>query len=329
MEIRYTNSNKNIDFSQVCKVLTEAVPARNGYDAKLVEELFNNSSYAVYALDGDNIVGVARVLSDDYEWTLLSDLAVLSEYSKKGIGKGLLENVLNRYKGHEIFAYSYYNALGFFENAGFKRSKNAFTFSGIEDEALDPNLPLAEFYLPLGYKYETEFYEYKGNFPKGRKSEYSYTDLDITYTESIEGVLFEDVNSLLEKSFGGHERDLNVTKGAFLNSQYFEFAFDKDKLIGCARAVSDKSKQGFILNVAVDPDYQGIHLGYNVVAKLSAQMKGQNIFLNTHPGGVGFYNRKGFRRNKTALMYQAHPDMPQEISIGFALPGGYRFADEY
>ena len=57
-------------------------------------------------------------------------------------------------------------------------------------------------------------------------------------------------------------------------------------------------------------------------------MKGQNIFLNTHPGGVGFYNREGFLRNKTAMLYPAHPDMPEEVAKGFVLPRGYRFADE-
>lgn len=61
--------------------------------------------------------------------------------------------------------------------------------------------------------------------------------------------------------------------------------------------------------------------------KLSRQMKDQNIFLNTHPGGVGFYNQKGFRRNKTALLLPAH-EMPDEIKKGFCLPRGYRFSDE-
>ena len=43
--------------------------------------------------------------------------------------------------------------------------------------------------------------------------------------------------------------------------------------------------------------------------------------------GVGFYNQKGFRRNKTALLLQAH-EMPDEIKKGFCLPRGYRFSDE-
>lgn len=328
MEITYINSNDNIDFSQVRNLLAKEIPARNNWNEEKVKSAFLNSSFVVYAFDGEVIVGAARVLSDDYEWTLLSDLAVLDEYHNKGIGKSLLENVLNRYKGHEIFAYAYIDVLDFYEKSGFKRSKNAFSYSGLNGEALDNSIPEDEFYLPLGYKYETEFYDFAGDFPKGLKSSYVRSDLEIKYTDCIDGISFGQINVLLEKAFGGHERDINVTKGAFLNSQHYEFAFDGEKLIGCARAISDGVQQGFILNVAVDPDYQGLHLGWNVVSKLSEQMKGQNIFLNTHPGGVGFYNRKGFRRNKTALMFQAHPDMPQEIAVGFVLPKGYKFADE-
>ena len=115
----------------------------------------------------------------------------------------------------------------------------------------------------------------------------------------------------------------------YLTSWYLEFAYDCGTLVGCARAESDGVSQGFILNVAVDPAFQGLGLGWEIVRRLADQMKGQNIFLNTHPGGVGFYNRKGFRRNKTALLFPSRPDPAQEFLKGFVLPEGYRFPDEF
>ena len=145
---------------------------------------------------------------------------------------------------------------------------------------------------------------------------------------TMDRIDYDRLNELLTQAFGGRERDAVVTREAFENSPYVEFAFDGCKLIGCARAESDGISQGLILNVAIDPGYQGLHIGQEIVDRLAAQMKGQNLFLNTHPGGVGFYNRKGFRRNKTAMLYPAHPDMPPEVAAGFVLPKGYRFADE-
>ncbi|MDO4465738.1 MAG: GNAT family N-acetyltransferase [Bacillota bacterium] len=179
-------------------------------------------------------------------------------------------------------------------------------------------------YLPIGYKYETEFGPVVGNFPVGAKSKKK--NVQVTYKTDHEGIDFVRVNEILEKAFGG-KRDVDVTRETFLKSQFVQYAFDGDYLIGCARAIADENV-ALILNVAVDPSYQGLHLGWNVVVKLAEQMPKKTVFLNTHPGGVGFYNRKGFRRNKTALMYPAH-DMPEHIAKGFQLPKGYRFFDEY
>lgn len=326
MNISYKENGKDINYAEVLRILQDTLPVRRNWDQKKTEEAFAGSSYTIAAYDGDKVAAAARVLSDGYEWTLLGDLVVDKKYQNQGIGTELVKRILERFKGHEIFTYVYREELSFFEQFGFRRSKNAFTYSGENDEALESDLLEQGFFLPLGYQYETEFYPVVGNFPKGKKSKAKAED--IRYTVSNENIDYVRVNEILSLAFGGHERDLNVTRGAFENSQYFSFAFDGEKLIGCARAVSDKVSQGFILNVAVDPNYQGIHLGWNIVTKLSEQMKGQNIFLNTHPGGVGFYNRKGFRRNKTALLYPANPNMPEEIAKGFVLPRGYRFVDE-
>ena len=142
------------------------------------------------------------------------------------------------------------------------------------------------------------------------------------------GIDYARLNELLSLAFGGRPRDGKITRRTFENSPYTEYAYDGGKLIGCARAESDGVSQGLILNVAVDPEYQGLHIGMETVARLAAQMKGQNLFLNTHPGGVGFYSREGFRRNRTALLLPAHPDMPPETAAGFILPKGYRFDGE-
>ena len=133
--------------------------------------------------------------------------------------------------------------------------------------------------------------------------------------------------ALLTKAFGGHERDVKKTEVVFKRSQKVELAFSDGKLVGVARAVAD-DKNALILNVAVDPEYQGLHIGWNIVVKLAEQLPGYYIFLNTHPGAVGFYNRKGFRRNRTALSLEPGA-MPPEVARGFTLPKGYRFPDEY
>lgn len=327
MSIRYTD-DRNVDFGQVSNVLSTALNIRNDWDEEKTKAAFLNSSYAVFALDGSRIVGTGRALSDNKAWTLITDIAVLPEYRQQGIGGELLEQIKTHFRGHELFTYTYGQEILFFEEHGFKRSRNSFTYAGEADQAIDGRLLEQGFFLPVGYQFEREFEAPAGSFPKGRKSKLSRDSIRLSFSGTLNGVDYGRLNELLTQAFGGRERDAEVTRETFENSRYVEFAFDGSKLIGCARAESDGVSQGLILNVAIDPEYQGLHIGQEIVDRLAVQMEGQNLFLNTHPGGVGFYNRKGFRRNKTAMLYPAHPDMPPEVAAGFVLPKGYRFADE-
>lgn len=327
MGIVYTDGG-GADFAGAAKVLAGTVKAREDWDERKTREAFRGSAFAVYALDGEKVVGVGRALSDGYAWTLVTDVAVLPEYRRQGIGGGILERIRERFRGHELFTCTYAEAIPFFEAHGFRRSRNSFTYAGKAGEALDGRLPEQEFFLPRGYWFEGEKDAPAGGFPRGKKSGRSRDSVALSFTDTAEGVDFTRLNELLCLAFGGRERDPEVTRITFENSRYTAFAYDGGKLVGCARAESDGVSQGLILNVAVDPEYQGLHIGQETVERLAAQMKGQSLFLNTHPGGVGFYNREGFRRNKTAMLFPAHPDMPEEKARGFMLPEGYRFADE-
>lgn len=58
-------------------------------DRQCMEGMVNNSNLIVTAWDKDRLVGVARSVTDFHYACYLSDLAVDSEYQKKGIGKKL------------------------------------------------------------------------------------------------------------------------------------------------------------------------------------------------------------------------------------------------
>ena len=327
MAVQFLENPREMDFARIADLLAGFGPVRGKPDAARTEAAFLHSTGVFAAKDQENYVAAGRVLSDRHAWTLITDVAFLPEYS--GIGGELLDNIKARYRGHELFTWTDPQKIPFFEEHGFKRSKNSFTYAGPDEEALDPSLPLQSFYLPVGYRFESEFYPHPGRFPQGRKNPDRKAGFQPVFSRDCDGLDFTRLNELLTLAFGGHERDASVTRETFRNSPYVEFAYDSGKLVGCGRAESDGISQGFILNVAVNPDWQGLGLGWEVVRRLADQMKGQNIFLNTHPGGVGFYNRRGFRRNKTALLFPAHPDMPPDAAKGFVLPSGFRFPDEF
>jgi ribosomal protein S18 acetylase RimI-like enzyme len=58
-----------------------------------------NSSFVLSAWDGHRLVGLIRVVSDDYTICYIQDLLVMQTYRRQGIGKHLVEKVLEKY-GH-------------------------------------------------------------------------------------------------------------------------------------------------------------------------------------------------------------------------------------
>jgi ribosomal protein S18 acetylase RimI-like enzyme len=284
----------------------------NYYNDNNIYEAFINSTDYFLAYDDDKLVGALRLLSDKKEWTIIHDLKVSNNDYE--ISKILINNVINKY-GHHIFAYGNKNNLDLYEKLLFKRSKTAFIVdNGINDD-----------YLPKGYKYENELFKFNLSFPVGKKT-LLHKDAIINYKKEKDNN-FEKINEILSKAFNRNV-DLDTTKYTFSNSSKYAFAYDKDKLVGVARAISDGQSSAIILNVAVDPDYQGLHIGLNLINTLKEQLRNQLIFLNTHPGGVGFYNRDGFRRCKYAFAYVENFNTPIEIDKAFNLPIGYRFIDE-
>ena len=326
MAVTYKETTRDVDFEEVKKVLSTAFGHRE-HAFRNIETVFKNSAHCVFAYDGDRLIGAGRALSDGYEWAGLYNIGILPEYQGKGVGKELIKRLMDRLKGQHIFLYTHPRTVSLYEHLGFKRSKTAFTYVGIPNPEKESFLDKSGFFLPEGYRFEEEFYERKPFIEY--KNVIRKTDVnEVIYSDSPDGADYDEINSVLSKAFGGHERDIGKTRDVFMRSQNVEYARVSGKIVGVARAVTDGAEQAIILNVAVDPEYQGLKIGWNLVVKLAEQLKGYHIFLNTHPGAVGFYNRPGFRRNKTAMCFDP-VQMPEEVARGFELPAGYRFPDEY
>ena len=55
------------------------------------------ATYVVGAWEDETLVGVCRVLSDDASILYVQDILVDPDHQRRGIGRALLENVLDRY----------------------------------------------------------------------------------------------------------------------------------------------------------------------------------------------------------------------------------------
>ena len=107
---------------------------------------------------------------------------------------------------------------------------------------------------------------------------------------------------------------------AFRNSYATVAAFDDQQLIGLARALCDGVYHAAIYDVVLLPDYQGRHIGQEMLRRLWAQLPVANIILFANPGREGFYAKLGFRKMLTAMAIM-HPSMA-DTKRGFLEPDG-------
>lgn len=88
---------------------------------------------------------------------------------------------------------------------------------------------------------------------------------------------------------------------AFRDSFMVVTAWVGERLIACGRMISDGQMYSAIFDVVVDPEFQKLGLGRQIVEKLVRRVPQTCIHLTSTFGNEPFYQKIGFKRHKTAL----------------------------
>ena len=94
-------------------------------DPARLQQSLEAASLLLSAWAGDQLVGLARVLTDGVQVSYLCDLAVEPDVQGLGVGKALVERVLERCAGTELVLRDSSLSAGFYERLGFSRVENA------------------------------------------------------------------------------------------------------------------------------------------------------------------------------------------------------------
>ena len=108
-----------------------------------LERAVQNSSFVLAARSNNQLVGLARVLSDDVSIMYLQDILVSPLYQRNGVGRALLERCLERFShvrqkvlltDNRPEQKAFYRSLGFHNIGELERIElNAFVrYEGIE-----------------------------------------------------------------------------------------------------------------------------------------------------------------------------------------------------
>lgn len=95
---------------------------------------------------------------------------------------------------------------------------------------------------------------------------------------------------------------------SFENSYASVFVFDDKKMIGFGRMISDGVRQSALYDIAIDPNYQGMGIGKEIVEKLMIKTPGCNFILYASPGKEGFYRKLDFKKMKTGMALFSDPE---------------------
>jgi len=94
-------------------------------ETEKIRRAYEKSFRFVTAWDSDKIVGAGRMISDGECYAWIHDVAVLFPYRKKGVGRGIIEKLIEGNETLLIGLTSSFEAVDFYTKLGFNRHKTA------------------------------------------------------------------------------------------------------------------------------------------------------------------------------------------------------------
>lgn len=101
-------------------------------DQKRFQAMLDNANLIITAWDNQQLIGIARCLTDFVYITYLADLAVDERYQQQGIGKQLIREIQRHTeKSCKITLLAAPQAVDYYPHLGFQLHPSAWTLNGL------------------------------------------------------------------------------------------------------------------------------------------------------------------------------------------------------
>nr|WP_246312073.1 GNAT family N-acetyltransferase [Aquabacterium terrae] len=117
--------------------LYRAAPLGNKAPAWL-QQAFGNSMFRCFVRKDGRLVGAGRALADGVDCSYLCDIAVMPSHQGTGLGKQIVERLVERSRGHrKIILYAVPGREPFYKRLGFRRMRTAMAIFDDQAQAFE------------------------------------------------------------------------------------------------------------------------------------------------------------------------------------------------
>lgn len=121
MELTYQKDCTNIDWERVPELLNKV--GMSSVDADKHRISFENSYAVVFVFDEKKMIGLGRSISDEVRQTALYDIAIDPTYQGHGIGRKVVDILLDATPDCNFVLYASPGKEDFYRKLGFKKMK--------------------------------------------------------------------------------------------------------------------------------------------------------------------------------------------------------------
>ena len=123
---------------------------------------------------------------------------------------------------------------------------------------------------------------------------------EITYRTDLGGVDWGQMKATLSGDDFDNARTPEQLRVSFENSHAAVVAFDGERIVGTARALSDGVCNAYVIDVWTFTPYRKRGVARAMLAALESRLRGQHVYLFTE-SAADFYRRLGFREHPTGM----------------------------
>lgn len=117
-------SEEGVDWEEL-SALYRVAPLGDKPPARL-QIAFSNSMYKCFVYEATHLVGAGRALADGVDCSYVCDIAVLPSHQGTGVGKQIVEYLVEQSRGHrKIILYAAPGKEAFYRRFGFLRMRTA------------------------------------------------------------------------------------------------------------------------------------------------------------------------------------------------------------